>query len=135
MEIGVSPSNSIDKNSKDLKVFAFLMAGLAFLLSKGLGTTWIVSMLIGLVFPIMAFLAPVVLIPFYRLWVKFGGLLHLVMTPLILGVVYFGVFTPIALIFKLMRRDALSRRMGQKDSYWEPYDSHESTLERYRRLY
>ena len=44
----------------------------------------------------------------------------IVMTRLILGVVFYGVFTPIALLFKGLRRDALnrSRAPGTRHTYW-----------------
>jgi saxitoxin biosynthesis operon SxtJ-like protein len=46
----------------------------------------------------------------------------IVMTRLILGVVFYGLFTPIAIVFKVMRRDALNRSRdgGARYTYWVP---------------
>jgi hypothetical protein len=40
---------------------------------------------------------------------------------LVLGLMYFGVITPVALLFRLLGRDALQRRFQpQTDTYWRP---------------
>ena len=42
---------------------------------------------------------------------------------LALAIVYFGVFTPVALVFRLMGRDALKRKLDrQAATYWEAYN-------------
>ena len=37
---------------------------------------------------------------------------------LMLGVLFYGLFTPIGVVFRLMRRDALHRRRHQATSHW-----------------
>ncbi len=59
------------------------------------------------------------LAPFNRLWMKFGMLLHHVVSPLVLGLIYFGVFTPVALVMRAFGRDAMCRRFEPaQPSYW-----------------
>jgi saxitoxin biosynthesis operon SxtJ-like protein len=59
------------------------------------------------------------LAPFNRAWMKFGELMHKVMSPLILGTIYFGVFTPTALVMRAIGRDALKMRFERAaPSYW-----------------
>jgi hypothetical protein len=59
------------------------------------------------------------LAPFNRAWMKFGELLHHVVSPLILGLIYFGVFTPVALVMRAFGRDAMCRRFEPaQPSYW-----------------
>ncbi len=49
----------------------------------------------------------------------FGALLHRVVSPLVLGILYFGMFTPIAFAMRLRGRDAMRRRTDpQAASYW-----------------
>lgn len=55
-------------------------------------------------------LAPQTLAPLYRIWTRFGLLIGKVTTPLILGIVFFAVITPAALLVRLRGRDALRRR-------------------------
>ena len=59
------------------------------------------------------------LAPFKRAWMKFGELLHHVVSPVVLGVIYFGVFTPTALVMRAFGRDAMCRRFEPaRPSYW-----------------
>lgn len=59
--------------------------------------------------------------PFNRAWMRLGALLHHVVSPLILGAIYFAVFTPVAIVMRLAGRDALARRWdAAAPSYWVP---------------
>ena len=59
------------------------------------------------------------LAPFNRAWMKFGMLLHHVVSPVVLGLIYFGVFTPVALVMRAFGRDAMCRRFEPaRPSYW-----------------
>lgn len=59
------------------------------------------------------------LAPFKRGWMKLGELMHHVVSPLILGLIYFGLFTPVAMVMRLAGRDALSRRFeAAAPTYW-----------------
>lgn len=58
-----------------------------------------------------ALLAPGTLRPVYRAWMWFGLLLSRITNPIILGIVYFVVFTPIALVMRLFGRDILARKL------------------------
>ncbi len=48
--------------------------------------------------------------PVYRAWMKFGLLLNRITTPLILGIVFFLIFTPVALVMRLFGRDTMQRK-------------------------
>ncbi len=54
--------------------------------------------------------------PVYHLWMRFGLLLHKVTTPLILGVVFFLIVSPMSLVMKLFGRDALGRTLDDSAS-------------------
>jgi hypothetical protein len=51
--------------------------------------------------------------PFYRAWMKFGLLMSKVTTPLILGIIYYVVITPTAVIARVFRSDQLQRDCKQ----------------------
>jgi hypothetical protein len=64
-------------------------------------------------------LLPIVLKPLFRVWMTFGVVMSFVMTRVILSILYFGVFTPTALVLKLFRKDLLEERWDKAaDSYW-----------------
>ncbi len=59
--------------------------------------------------------------PLNRAWMRFGALLHRVVSPVVLGLIYFAVFTPVGLAMRLAGRDAMARRFEPaKPSYWIP---------------
>jgi hypothetical protein len=70
-------------------------------------------------FALCAWLAPRLLAPLNRLWLRFGDLLHKIISPVALAVVFFGVITPIAFLMRLFRRDTLLlHRRSARPSYW-----------------
>jgi len=69
----------------------------------------------------LGLLAPGALGPLYRVWMKFGHLMGRVNTAIILSVVFFLLFTPVALIMKLLQRDVLHRKLDpDAESYRVP---------------
>jgi hypothetical protein len=59
------------------------------------------------------------LAPFKRAWMKFGELMHHVVSPVVLGVIFFAVFTPVAIVMRMFGRDAMSRAWDSNaKSYW-----------------
>jgi predicted membrane metal-binding protein len=73
----------------------------------------------GAVFALVAIVIPRILHPLNVVWMRFGLLLNKIVSPLILGVVFFVVFAPVGLFFRLIRRDALHRSFDSKRaSYW-----------------
>jgi hypothetical protein len=71
------------------------------------------------VFLLLAALVPQVLAPANRLWTKFGLLLHHIVSPIALGILFFLVVTPTALLMRLFGKDPLRLRFDPAaDSYW-----------------
>ncbi len=98
----------------------------------GLVTGGIVAVLFGLFFPwlldrpiprwpwvifgvlaVMGLAVPLALGPVYRTWMKFGLLMSKIMTPLIMGIVFFLTVTPMALLVRLLGKDYMARRLDR----------------------
>ena len=58
------------------------------------------------------------LLPLNKLWMRFGILLGMIVSPIVLGVIFFGLFTPIAILMRLSGRDELRLKYAQKASHW-----------------
>jgi hypothetical protein len=58
------------------------------------------------------------LLPLNKLWMRFGLLLGMIVSPIVLGVIFFGLFTPIAMLMRLSGRDELRLKFTQKASHW-----------------
>ena len=67
---------------------------------------------------IPALLLPRSLGPVYRVWMAIGQILGWINTRLILGVLFYGLFTPMGLAMRLLGKDAMRRKLeGDSDSY------------------
>jgi hypothetical protein len=95
----------------------FLLIGL-YPLIQGLGPRpW--SLALALLFLGLALWAPGLLRPVNTLWLRFGDLLHSITSPLILGLMFYLVITPIGLLLRLAGKDPLRLRPDPAStSYW-----------------
>lgn len=78
-----------------------------------------VLMWIGIALVVLGTVAPVILRPIFLLWMTLAVALGFVMTRVILSLFYYLVLTPVGLVFRLIGRDALHRKLDrQGESYW-----------------
>ncbi len=102
---------------QELRKFGLIFAGM-FILIFGLLLPWIWdkpsptwSWIVAAVFIVTALIVPVALGPVYRIWMKIGEVLGWINTRIILGLVFFAIFAPVALAFRLFGKDMLRRRL------------------------
>jgi len=73
----------------------------------------------SLVFLLLALLIPKALIPLNFLWIKLGLLLHKIVSPIILGLLFYVVFMPIGMVMRLFGSDLLRLRWNKNaTTYW-----------------
>jgi hypothetical protein len=102
-------------------VFAavFLVVGLWPLLGDGGVRLW--ALAVAALLLAVALLRPALLGPANRLWLKFGELLHRIVSPVVLGVTFLLAVLPVGLLMRLTGKDPLSRKFDpQAASYWIP---------------
>lgn len=100
-------------------VFAtvFLIVGLGPLVRHGGIRWWALILAAG--FLILGVMNSPLLTPLNRVWMKFGLLLHHIVSPLILGAVFFTVVLAIGWIRRLLGKDSMQRRFDKEaTSYW-----------------
>jgi hypothetical protein len=101
-------------------VFA-LGGGYAFWQSHNIA--WTISLFaVALAFLILAIAAPNLLAPLNKLWVQLGLLLGRIVSPIVLGLIFFVLITPVALVTRLGGRDALRLKKQNSASYWVDRD-------------
>ena len=76
------------------------------------------SLITAVIFLILGLTNSKVLTPLNKLWFKFGLLLGKVISPIIMGIIFFLVVTPTALIMRIIGKDLLSLKFNNKKSYW-----------------
>ena len=87
------------------------------------------SAIISLVFLILVLTRSKLLTPLNRLWAKFGIILGSIIAPIVMGVVFFLVVTPIGLVMKIIGKDLLSIKYDKKkETYWVKRDKPTSTM-------
>lgn len=87
------------------------------LMSSGAPRWWAAG--VAAAFAFVALVVPRVLAPLNRWWMKFGLLLGRIVSPIALGILFYGVFTPIGGLMRLAGKDPLNlRRDPQAASYW-----------------
>ena len=79
-------------------------------------------------FLILGLLNSKLLNPLNKLWFKFGILLGNLISPIIMGLVYFFVITPIAMLLKIFNKDVLNLKQNKKNTYWIDKIKSESTM-------
>ena len=89
------------------------------------------SFLISIVFLILGLMNSKILTPLNRFWFKFGMLLGNIIAPIVMGVVFFIVVTPIGLFMKIMNKDLLNKKYDKKKiTYWIKYNKPTSTMKK-----
>ena len=104
-------------------VFAavFAIVGLFPLWDGGAVRLW--ALIVAGVFLALALIAPALLGPLNRLWFRFGMLLNRIVSPLVIGLLFFLTVTPMALIMRVAGKDPLRLRFDKAaESYWIPRD-------------
>ncbi|MEP7340314.1 MAG: SxtJ family membrane protein [Acidobacteriota bacterium] len=79
---------------------------------------------------------PAVLTPVYKAWMKFALVLGWINTRIFLGLFFYLVITPVSLVMKLVKRDALKRKLDRScSSYWQSRKAMKPAKESYEHLY
>jgi hypothetical protein len=100
-------------------VFAVVFAVVGLLNLHGAGSYWPHWLGAAALFVLLALAAPGLLAPPNRLWAKFGLLLHRIISPVILAILFYGCITPIGYLMRLTGKDPLHLRCeADTQSYW-----------------
>ena len=80
--------------------------------------TRIWSLIVALIFLILGLINSNILSPLNRIWFKFGIFLGKVVSPIIMGFIFFLVVTPLSLLMKMFKKDILKLKFNDNKSYW-----------------
>ena len=94
----------------------FLLIALYPLINTGEFRLW--SLIISFIFLILGILNSRILTPFNKLWFKFGIFLGKIVSPIIMGIIFFFVVTPIGVLMRFFGKDVLNLKYNNNKSYW-----------------
>ena len=77
------------------------------------------SLIISFIFLILGIFNSKLLSPLNKIWFKFGILLGKIISPIVMGLIFFTVVTPTAIILKIFKKDVLSLKKSKSNSYWK----------------
>ena len=87
------------------------------------------SIVIAVIFLILGLINSKLLTPLNKLWFKFGILLSRIVSPIVLGFIFFAIITPTGIIMKMLGKDLLNNKYDNtKKSYWINRDKLKSTM-------
>ena len=109
-------SKNNNKSFGILFFIVFLIIGLWPLINLNPIRIW--SLIISLIFLMLAFFKPEFLKPLNGIWMKFGELIGRVIAPIVMFVIFFLVVTPLSFLVRLLGKDLLKIKFNNSKSYW-----------------
>ena len=112
----------MNKEKKNNKSFGYLFFAIFLLifLYQYINSNYInwFLIIISIIFLILGIINSNFLTPLKILWIKLGFLLGKIISPIILGFIFYFIVTPIALLLKIFRKDVLRLKKNKSSTYW-----------------
>jgi len=87
---------------------------------------------LGFIFVLFALLKPELLLPLNKLWMQFGLQLGKIVNPIVMGLIFYGIFTPVSIFMKLFGRDELRLKLKNRRSHWKIRNSPNNQLQSFK---
>jgi len=94
----------------------FLIISIYPLFKNGNIIIW--SLIFSIIFLFLGLLNSRILTPLNILWFKFGILIGKLVSPIVMGIIFYGIVTPTSIIMKLFGKNLLDLKKSNKKSYW-----------------
>ena len=104
----------------------FLLVGLWPIFKNSDLRIW--SLILSIIFLFLGLLNSRILTPLNIVWFKFGMLLGKIISPIVMGLIFFIVVTPTAIILKLFNKDVLSLKKNKSNSYWKKNSNYKTSM-------
>ena len=89
------------------------------------------SLALSIIFFSLGILNSKLLTPLNKLWFKFGIFLGTIISPIIMGIVYFLVVTPTGVLMRILGKDLLkTSKVKNTSTYWIKRDKQQSTMKK-----
>ncbi len=118
MKKNILPSN---RNFGIVFTVVFLIISFWPLIKDGDIRFW--SLIVSSIFFVLALMNSKILTPFNKLWMRFGFLLGKIISPIVMGFIFFFVVTPTGIIMRLLGKDILNLKKNNQNTYWIKKDN------------
>ena len=92
------------------------------------GNIRIWSLAVSIIFLILGIANAKILTPLNNLWFKFGLFLGKIVSPIVMGIIFFFVVTPTGIIMRLIRKDLLNLKKNNSNTYWIKKNNENSSM-------
>ena len=86
------------------------------------------SLIVSFIFLILGIFNSKLLSPLNKIWFKLGILLGKIISPIVMGIIFFTVVTPTAIILKIFKKDVLSLKKNKSNSYWKKNSNYKTSM-------
>ena len=86
------------------------------------------SLIISFIFFILALVNSKILTPLNKAWMKFGFLLGKIVSPIVMGIVFFFVVTPTGIIMRILGKNLLNLKKNNQNTYWIKKDNKNNSM-------
>ena len=107
---------SSNKNFGIVFFLVFLLIAIYPILKDGNIRIW--SLVIAIIFLFLSLTKPRILTPLNKVWIKFGLFLGKIVSPIVMGVIFFSVVTPTSFFMKIFGKDLLNLKYNNNKTYW-----------------
>ena len=109
----------LPSNKKFGFFFTFVFAILAFYFLFIDSILWAQALaILAVLFLLITVIIPQVLLPLNKLWMRLGLLIGMIVSPIVLGIIFFGLVTPYGVVMRMFGRDELRLKFTKKSSHW-----------------
>jgi len=106
----------------------FLLIALWPLLNSEFIRMWALG--IASIFLVLGFINSKILTPVKKSWIKLGEILGKIIAPIVMGLIYFLIITPIGLLMRLVGKDVLNLKFNKNETYWIKRAKNINTMKR-----
>ena len=86
------------------------------------------SLVVSVIFFILALLNSKILTPLNKAWMKFGFILSKIVSPIVMGFIFFFVITPTGIIMRVLGKNLLNLKKNNQNTYWIKKDNKNNNM-------
>ena len=122
--------NKDKKNKQFGYLFFFVLSFISIFIFFNSNKINYILISLSLIFLIITIFKPILFDKISNIWIKFGELLGMFISPLVMALIFFLFLTPLSLILRIMRKDLLNTKFSKQKSYWIKREKNIGTMDK-----
>tara|TARA_B100000745_G_scaffold294497_1_gene237537 strand:+ start:100 stop:477 length:378 start_codon:yes stop_codon:yes gene_type:complete len=122
--------NKDKKNKQFGYLFFFVLSFISIFIFFNSNKINYILISLSLIFLIITIFKPILFDRISNIWIKFGELLGMFISPLVMALIFFLFLTPLSLIVRIMRKDLLNTKFSKQKSYWIKREKNIGTMDK-----